>query len=357
LALGLAACGEPEGADDGGPRSATWLESFSYEWDFFNHRLSFLDVTVDGASAAIGVVGGTSTTGVVPTYEDGCESDGCKEFPFYDNVNIEAAWGDVTTENANFVRVPVELLATSEGVVTSVEVALDEAPRGEPVALIAGIGIDTDHPLAGESTCYQPAFGWLPRAIALSIDDVALTDDDAAVEVVVSASFEAGSTLEDERVCVDESAPRAVVPIRVDVLVVFAPGTPERWDISQGVDWDYGSRSEPVPQDPPALQDRDLAMDEPIVGWTKLDWRFHEDDPDLRGAYLRTLTFQTGEDGRTGGSATNYSPGTQLSGFDYRFEGGVVAVDVGGTVSRHSYAGQLPVQLDGDGRPVLHPVP
>ncbi len=356
LVVMLTACGAGKG-EDGGPRSATWLEGFSYQWDFFNHRLSFLDVRVEGSEAQLAVVGGTSTTGVVPEYEDDCERDGCEEFPFYDNALVTAAWGQVTTENANFATISIEVLATPTGESVTVELALDEEPRGEPVAVLQGLGIDTDHPLAGEPTCYQPGFGWLPRAIALSIDDVSLVRGGGAVELTLSAAFEAGNTLEEERRCLDESAPRAVVPIRADVLVVFAPSEPTRWTVSQSAEWDYGSRQEPLPQEPPAPEDRDLPLDQPIVGWSSLSWTFHEGDPEGRGAYVRSLTFLTGEDGRTGGHATNYSPGTQLSGFDFVFEGAAVAVDVGGEVDRYSLDHVLPVELDGEGRPVIHSVP
>ena len=101
LAVLLTACGGGKD-EDGGPRSATWLEGFSYEWDFFNHRISFLDVFVDGPSASISVVGGTSTTGIAPEYPEGCEREGCEEFPFFDTALVSASWGEVTTELVRF---------------------------------------------------------------------------------------------------------------------------------------------------------------------------------------------------------------------------------------------------------------
>ncbi|MFT4623883.1 MAG: hypothetical protein ACI8PZ_002539, partial [Myxococcota bacterium] len=234
-----------------GPRSGTWLEGFSYEWDFFNHRVSYLDVAVDGAQAEVAVVGGTSTTGVVPEYDPGCEDAECDEFPFFDKANITLAWGEVTTETANFAEVSVELLATADGDTQTFDIALDEPPRGDAVALLRGFAVDTNHPLAGDPSCYRPEFGWLPRVLALSIDDVSAGTDES-VTLTVSARFEGGNTLEEERRCLDEASDRAVVPIRADILVVFAPGTPETWTVSQTASFEYGTRQEPAAQEPPA---------------------------------------------------------------------------------------------------------
>ena len=52
------------------------------------------------------------------------------------------------------------------------------------------------------------------------------------------------------------------------------------------------------------------------------------------------------------GFATNYSPGTQLSGFDYTFAGVVEAVDLGADVNRGLLEVTYEIVLDDDGAAV-----
>ena len=54
-----------------------------------------------------------------------------------------------------------------------------------------------------------------------------------------------------------------------------------------------------------------------------------------------------------GGSATNRSPATQLSGFSYQFEGSVVGANVAGTVEQRVVSEVIPVALDEGGSAAL----
>ena len=46
-------------------QDATWLQGAWFNWEAFNHRLSYLDYSVADDRVITGVVGGTSTSGVV----------------------------------------------------------------------------------------------------------------------------------------------------------------------------------------------------------------------------------------------------------------------------------------------------
>ena len=78
------------------------------------------------------------------------------------------------------------------------------------------------------------------------------------------------------------------------------------------------------------------------------------EDEDQRGAYLRSLAFDIDIDaGAVYGHATNYSPGSQLSGFDYTFNGEIVSVPVRGTFESGLLELQLEAAVDDNKVPVL----
>ena len=56
-------------------------------------------------------------------------------------------------------------------------------------------------------------------------------------------------------------------------------------------------------------------------------------------------------EGRVSGHATNYSPATQLSGFDYVFRGTAFGLALPGEVSRRRGEGLIDIALDEDGNP------
>ncbi len=153
--------------------------------------------------------------------------------------------------------------------------------------------------------------------------------DGTAVTVPVDVAFEAGNSLEDERQCIDAVVERARVAMTVGVQVISAGGDAVTEDVSHGQVFEYsGSSGDPGEQPAPDLADRtiDLGFDGPI-GWSAVDFRFHEDDPEDRGAYLRSLSFALdATSASASGAATNFSPGTQLSGFDYSFTGTVSGI-------------------------------
>ena len=81
-----------------------------------------------------------------------------------------------------------------------------------------------------------------------------------------------------------------------------------------------------------------------------MDFQFHVDDAEDRGAYLRTIEYLADPVGGTAwGHATNYSPGTQLSGFDYAFSGTVVGVGFDGEVERGTASGTIEELVDEEG--------
>ena len=351
-ACALAACGPKE---DPAPQvvQGAWLQGFEFEWVLFNHRISYLEVspTVDALNVA--VVGGASTTGVSAEVEDGCESDHCKEFPFFDEADVQGAWGVLTTEQA-LGSASVELLAMREGVQETLRIEASGAGAFQhPVAVLSGLQIDTDHPYEGDG-CYLPKFGWHPRAIEVRLSEARVVQQGSAVDVDVYVRFEAGESLEEDRECVDEVNERARVPMSVSVTVMEATAGPWSQEVAQGAAWELGDRVDPDPQEPPAFEALSWDEDPQVSGWTALSWQFHEEDPDQRGAYLRSLGFGLGEGASSaGGSATNRSPATQLSGFSYQFEGTVVGAQVAGTVEERGVAAVIPVELDEAGSAAL----
>jgi hypothetical protein len=317
------------------------MEGLGFGWAYFNHRLSVLDLGVDDAGAFGAVVGGTSTTGAVPSLPAGCDPDACEEFPFLDESD---AWVDrvVLATRARAATGTVAWATGAAEVPATVRISLPGARS--PVALLTGLRFDTSGPALD---CYDPGFGWHPRRIMLRIDAVAVDGDD--VEVDLAASFEPGPSEEAVRACIDAVVGDAVVSVRADVLVVDASADTQDVVAEAAYAFD-GDSLDPDPQPDPDPQA--VSFDEhALLGWTRLDWRFHEGG--TRGAYLRTLSASASPDAAVA-TATNFSPGTQLSDFDFRFEGSVAALDLDGEVARQRWEGRLPAELDPDGHAVLH---
>jgi hypothetical protein len=339
------------------PGEITVLEGFDYGWDGFNHRLSYLEAGIDGSNADLAVVGGTSTTGVERTLPESCDPDACQEFPFTDTAQVDVLWGRLTANHVAMGVAEIELYADSAGTTQTVTVPVDGVPV---IAVIEGLVVDTDHALPDDSPlCYDPALGWHPRRIAVSLGNPVAGDGSATVDV--TAAFEAGNSLEPERACVDAVNELATAAITVRVAVLAGDLTAVSQDLDQSASYTYGDRFSPDEQPPPDPATRPLDGDPAtdVFGWTALDFRFHPDDPDDRGAYLRTLELHA--DGTTGeatGHATNYSPATQLSGFDYAFTGTVEAISApGATADRGTVGADLPAALDADGTPVVTTLP
>lgn len=341
----------------GAPAETTVLEGFTFEWDLFNHRTSHLAAAVDGDVARVAVIGGTSTTGVPAELADGCDPDTCQEFPFLDEARVDLRWATVRSRRLA-VAAPVEvaLEAGPEPTSATFEVVFDERVRGDVIAVLSGVVIDSDVPI--DDSCYDPAFGWLPRRVAIGLSDAALADDGRSATVTATAAFEAGVTLEDERACLDAVVDRARIAVTLRVTAL-AGGEARRQDVAHGMVYSYGDGpGTPDAQPDPDPADRPLTIAGDVYGWSALDWSFHGDDADGRGAYLRRLSFVAdAEAGVASGHATNYSPGTQLSGFDYTFAGTVRAIDVGGEVTRGAVTDTLPAELDDAGEPVTHELP
>ena len=330
----------------------TWLEGLSYRWVRFNHRLSH--VHFDAESGGAVVIGGTSTTGKVTEFE-GC-TETCMEFPLLDEAELELRRGTVHTSKWATGEAELSVVAGAEGASVTVEVPLHRAARGVAHGILAGLTIDTDVPIEGDPTCYPPANGWHPTLLDVAVEDVILAEDGATASVTLRAAFAAGNSLEEERECVDAVNERARARISAKVLVLAGRGASVTDDVDHGWTYELGDRFEPIEQPAPAPEDHPLDVDasRDIVGWHRLMWTLHEGDADGRGAYLRSLSAAAvPSEGWAVGHATNYSPGTQLSGFQGTFSGGLVVLDAGGEVEHQRLAGVVPAATDDDGVPVV----
>lgn len=278
------------------------LSGFDFGWRAFNHRLSAMQVGVDGQVA---VVGGTSTTGVVPEYAEGCDPEACQEFPFVDTADIALRTSVATASGLRATTEEISLSVGSAGATGLVSFGGALGEGWQPA--IASLSLRT----TGESSCYNPDFGWLFRRFGVAVDK-------AGDQAEVSAVFEAGYSLEDERECLDAAIGGAGLEITVGAVAIEGVEL-ENATFEQSASWG-GSDGEWESQVPPAAEAIDLPENR---AWQAMEWWFHEEDPQLRGAYLRTM----GVDANGRGWATNESPGTQLSGFEYRFVGGLVAFE------------------------------
>jgi hypothetical protein len=361
LLLLLAGCG-------GGESEIVTMEGFGYGWDLFNHRLSYLHAGVDagaddaGGEASIAVVGGTSTTGVTPQLDDTCDPDTCGEFPFVDDSLVELRWARAVSRGVIVGTGTIDLAADADGDVQPLVIELPNRGDGDVVALIGKLVIDTDRPTSdGADHCYDPGYGWHPRRIAVQLGEPTLDGEGTSVSLDVNGFFEAGNSLEEERACIDEINELAVASMTVGVTVIVGADDVEQQDVLQGAAWEcgdcpYDPNEQPDPD--PAERPLEMSAEGRIFGWSSLDWRFHADDPEGRGAYLRTLSFDVDADGGVAsGHATNFSPATQLSGFDYAFEGVARGVAVSGDPSRGTIEATLPAELDDAGFPVVTTLP
>lgn len=347
----LMGCGKPE-------QQGRSLERFGFAWDFFNHRISHLHVDASGdGPLGVAIVGGTSTTGVSAGLPPTCSASECQEFPFVDYSLVDMTVSTFSTGRAVVGEGSLTLLTGASGATGTIQVSLERRASGLVAPMIQGLTLDTSQALSsGEDACYNPAFGWHPRRIQVALGEGLLASDGRSVEIPVNVSFEAGNSLEDVRVCVDAVRDQAQVEITVKALVVVTRG-----DVgARAVDWSgsyaySGSPTNPGDQpDPdPATRTDPWPVDEAIFGWQALDYRFHVNDPEDRGAYLRALRFEITPEGLVTGHANNLSLGTQLSGFDYTFSGSALAVEVGPDVTRATYTPRILAEQDDLNRPVV----
>lgn len=343
LALLLGGCG-------GNEFSGTWLEGYGYSWAAANHRVNFIEAVLAEDSVSLATIGGTSTTGVDADLSDSCDPSSCDEIPFLDSSLVQVDWARATTTEAVFASSTVELVATADGAEASLNIPLPEKGKGAAAAVLSGLVVDTSYALSGGDACYNPAFGWLPRHLMVSLENPTLSDDGNSIDVTVKAAFEAGVTLEEIRLCLDEVVDQAQVPISVYVFGVATKGTIETAEVAGSAVYGFKDEDGHVYEQPdPDLSERPFSttIEDPMSGWSKIDWRFHEEDPDDRGAYIRSISFGLSQaEGWASGHATNYSPLTQQSGFDYGFAGTVTSVDIGGGIERGQVSVELPAELD-----------
>lgn len=346
------------GCRGGEPVDARWLEGFDVGWTLFNHRVSQLVAQADDDAARVAFVGGTSTTGVRPTLPDGCDASTCEEFPFLDTADFALYYGRIQTDRAVFAAGTTSLIAGADGASTTVSVPL---PAGAPragFAMLRSLAVATNAPLDGEPGCYDPANGWHPRRIALAVGAPTFADD--AASVTVDVAFEAGNSLEDVRACIDAVRDRAQVRFDLSLWVVATREAVTTQDLVGGMSFPDPAGGVPEPQVPTDAVALDGALGpDAVVGWQAVDFALHPDDPEERGAYLRTMTLRVDPVGGTAaGQATNYSPGTQLSGFSYAFAGTVVGATIPGAVAHGVTAATgIPAALAEDGSPVLTALP
>lgn len=339
------------------PGEASWLDGFGFRWENLNHRVSHVGYGLEEDAAVVAIVGGTSTTGVAPDLADTCDPEGCEEFPLVDDAEVALSWTAVSARGLRAGHGSVGLTVGSDETVG--EVVVPMRAGGEAVAFLRGWSIDTDVPHAGEPGCYDPAYGWLPRRLAVALGEPVVERD--AVRVPVTARFVAGNTLEDERRCLDAVSGFARVALEVDVQVLAGDLAADRITVEGGEAWASGCPTEgelctsPDPQ--PVPDPEDLGAPASAVAWTGFDLQFHVDHPQDRGAYLRELTLTAdAELGEALVYASNSSP-TQLSGFDYTFEASLVALDLPGTVTRGGVTGVVEAALDDAGTPVRTRLP
>ncbi|MCB9678804.1 MAG: hypothetical protein H6737_27115 [Alphaproteobacteria bacterium] len=336
--------------------TGVWMESSGYGWEFFNHRMSHVELGVTDSDAYASIVGGTSTTNVVTELDAQCDPDTCDEFPFFDNADIRIGWGRVTSTTAVFGSGSAQLEIDADGETASITVDLPAEATGTPTAVIRGYSFDTAVPLSGGTACYQPKNGWIPKSLGIELGEPVLSGDGKSVTLDVTGRFQAGLTHEDERQCIDAVIDQARIALRVEVLVAVTEEAAETVTVSQSMQYAYtGSPTSPGEQPDPDWSQRTLGTDlgDPLVGWSRFDFTFHEVGED-RGAYVRTLHLDaSAADDVASGHATNFSPGTQLSAFDYAFEGTVQTVDVGEGVQHGAIAEIIPVGLDEAGVPVV----
>jgi hypothetical protein len=240
-----------------------------------------------------------------------------------------------------------------------VEIPLSRTAKGTPSVVLTSLSIDTDEGLSGGVSCYDPFNGWHPKQMNLALGEPTLAETRDRVTIPLTGVFEAGESLEDIRECVDAVNDQARVHVTAGLLAVVTPGDVLSQSVEQTMTYSYGSKFDPDPQDDPDWSQRSLELpsEDHLIGWTSMSYTFHQEDPEGRGAYIRSLEFGIDVAGnRLFGHATNYSPGTQITGFDYRFEGTVVAVPISGEVSTGVQTLEVPADVNSDREPIIHSV-
>ncbi len=320
------------------------MEGFGYGWEYFNHRVGALDIGVDEAGAFAAVIGGTSTTGETPSLEATCDPDLCEEFPFLDNATVWADRATASTSAMTASKGTAQFTTGVEGADTTVAVVMEADDSA--TAILTGLNFDTAGDLLG---CYDPTFGWHPKQLVVTLGAPRLNAEGVSVDV--SATFAPGPSEEDVRACIDAVYGDAVVSVRVDFLVVSGAET-EPLSIHSEATYPFaGDAMNPETQEDAALEPLGVDATTSLLGLTSIAWTFHE--AEARGAYLRTLGVEVGPLGGRG-LATNYSPATQLSAFDFQFDGTVVVVDLGVDVQRTRWTGKFAAELSPDRSPVVH---
>jgi hypothetical protein len=298
----------------------------------------------------------------VTVLDDGCESSTCGELPFLDYSTVDVRWGRVSEADARFLTATTTLQASAQGASAELVFELPRALSGEIVPLIQGFTIDTDTALAsGEESCYQPRNGWLPTRMGLALSEPIVAPDGLLATVTVQATFAAGLTHETLRECIDAVAADAAAEITVDVLLVVGATERVTQSVNYTQEYDFDGNVATPPEQPPpdeAARTLDVPMTDRMLGWRAFDFQFHTMMDDGAGAYLRSWSVDANPtDGVVSGHATNYSPFTQLTGFDYVFDGTVEIVDVGGQLETGEYAidelEPLPAELNAEGQPVV----
>lgn len=330
--------------------TASWLTGFDWRWENSNHRLSAMVLEPVGADVDVAVVGGASTTAVVFN-DNGCvNSNTCWELPVTDATNLSAQWSEVTSSKAVVINARVPLTVTLGGVEQTLAVPLPRrfSANAPVTAFISGLALSTADVLPNPAeSCYDPHHGWLLRELGAAVVSAELTADRRAVDVRVSGAFQAGASLEDERRCLDAAVAGAGIGLDLSVVVVAGGEEGAVTDVAQSaiVPFDPGA--------PEAFTDADwtpwaVAGDQ-IGGWTEVYWRFHYDDVDYRGAYLRGLTLAADADsGRAIGWATHDAPASVLkSGFSFLFSGRLQTWAVDQAPASHSASiAEMPAELD-----------
>ena len=351
------------------PTDAVWLDGFSYRWNAFNHRLSFLhmqplDAETDGAAGAeVGVIGGASTTGLTFDDVESCISDTCREFPVQDTSAVEVSLVQSSSLRARFGSATVALTASASGGAASVKVPLaaKASSSSEVAAWIGGLEVSSDAPWPDGYTpvsCYDPRYGWLIRRLSVRVESAALDKDGTGVDVAVSAAFVGGLSLEEVRECFDAVAEQGQMDITLTIVAGAGKVEVARSSVAQSAEYGFTEGEDPPEQALPSGEAVAWtpAFTDGVYGWSSLEWTFHDLDADTkRGAYLRSLHLSLDPDaGEAWGGATNYSPGTQLSGFDWTFAGEVVGMDAEAETTRITLSEpELPAAMDESYIPIL----